>query len=156
MAIRFATQDDIPTLVDIGHAYHEESRFKRFRYDPQKLATSLTAMVNDKSGSRCFFVADDATGKPYAVLLGCIESYFFSQELVAQTILFWVHPDHRGGTAAVKLVHSFRKWAENRKAFEVAIGVNSAVSLHTADSFFRKLGFQLTGGNYSLALSGDV
>lgn len=154
MAIRFATLEDIPTLVEIGHSYHEESRFKRYGYDPVKLAANLKALIEDKSGVRCFFVADDANKQPYALIIGCIESYFFSNEPVAQSMIFWVHPKHRGGSAALKLVTAFRKWAENRKAFEVAIGVNSAVHIDVADKFFKKLGFQLTGGNYSMALGG--
>lgn len=152
MSICFATYNDIPTLIEIGRVYHQESRFKRFRYNPEKLAGNLKGLIDSKSGSHCFFIADDAEGKPFAALMGCIESYFFSDEPVAQSILFWVHPEHRGGSAAVKLVHAFRKWAQNRNAFEVAIGVNSAVSVDRADQFFRKLGFRMTGGNYSLDL----
>lgn len=154
MSIRFATMTDIPAFVEIGRVYHQESRFKSYGYNEEKLTGNLKKLVENKSGSHCFFVADDKNGKPYALLIGCIESYFFSDEPVAQSILFWVHPEHRGGSAAVKLVQAFRKWALNRNAFEVAIGVNSAVSIDRADQFFRKLGFQITGGNYSLMLSG--
>lgn len=154
MAIRAARLEDIPHLVEIGHAYHLESRFKAYDYDSAKLTASLKALIQDTSGSRCFFVADDKEQKPYGLLMGCIESYFFSNCLVAQSILFWVHPDHRGGSAALKLVTAFKKWAENRKVFEVAIGVNSAVHIDRADKFFRKLGFQLTGGNYSFMVGG--
>lgn len=149
MAIRFARLEDIPTLIEIGRAYHSESRFKVYDYDLEKLTASLKALIEDATGTRCFFVADDKEQKPYGVLLGHIESYFFSNLPVAQTILFWVHPEHRGGSAAVKLVTAFKKWAENRNAFEIAIGVNSAVHVNRADRFFKKLGFQLTGGNYS-------
>ncbi len=152
MSIRFARHSDIPTLIEIGRVYHQESRFQRFTYNPDKLASNLKGLIDSKSGAHCFFVADDTEGKPFAVLMGSIEGYFFADELVAQSILFWVHPEHRGGSAAVKLVHAFRKWAQNRNAFEVAIGVNSAVDTDRADQFFRKLGFQMTGGNYSLNL----
>jgi GNAT superfamily N-acetyltransferase len=156
MSIRFATAEDIPTLVDIGRVYQQESRFKRYRYNPEKLRLNLENLVANTSGSHCFFVADNAKREPYALLIGCIETYFFSDEPVAQSILFWVHPEHRGGSAAVKLMQAFRKWAMNRNAFEVAIGVNSAVHIDKADQFFRKLGFQITGGNYSLNLSAST
>jgi RimJ/RimL family protein N-acetyltransferase len=154
MAIRFATLEDIHTIIDLGRIYHEESRFKHYGFDPDKVASNLRGLIEDKSGARCFFVADDANKRPYAGLIGCIESYFFSNEPVAQTIIFWVHPEHRGGPAALKLVTAFKKWAEKRNAFELAIAVTSAVHIDTSDRFFKKLGFQLTGGNYSLALGG--
>ena len=152
MSIRFATPEDVPMLVESGRVYHEESRFKRYRYNPEKLRINLLNLVENTTGTHCFFVADNAAREPYALLIGCMESYFFSDEPVAQSILFWVHPEHRGGSAAVKLMQAFRKWAMNRNAFEVAIGVNSAVHIDKADQFFRKLGFQITGGNYSLPL----
>ncbi|MHB0986822.1 MAG: GNAT family N-acetyltransferase [Sulfuricella sp.] len=155
MAIRLARLEDIPALVEIGHAYHSESRFKAYDYDSAKLAANLEGLIKDTTGARCFFVADDKEQKPYGLLMGCIESYFFSNCLVAQSILFWVHPDYRGGSAALKLVTTFKKWAENRSVFEIAIGVNSAVHIDRADKFFKKLGFQLTGGNYSMMLGGQ-
>lgn len=37
--------------------------------------------------------------------------------------------------------------------FEISAGVNSGTDLDRMDSFLRKLGFQLTGGNYSLLMN---
>lgn len=153
MAIRVATLEDISTLVEIGRVSHEESRFKRYGYDPVKLAANLKALIEDRTGVRCIFVADDADKRPYGILMGCIESHFFANEPVAQLIYFWVHPAHRrGGSAALKLVTTFRKWAENREAFELSVSINSGVRIDRTDKFFKKLGFKLTGGNYSLSL----
>ncbi len=149
MAIRFARLEDIPPLVELGHTHLAEGRFKALGYDPDKLATNLKGLIEDQSGARCFFVADDDEQKPFAALLGHIDSYFFSDTPIAQLIFFWVHPDHRGGRAAIKLMTAFKKWAENRKAQEIAVSVTSAIRIDKADTFFKKLGFQLTGGNYS-------
>ncbi|TAM46399.1 MAG: N-acetyltransferase [Gammaproteobacteria bacterium] len=149
MTIRFARLEDIPPLVELGHTYLAEGRLKTLGYDPDKLATNLKGLIEDKSGTRCFFVADDKNQKPYAALLGHIDSYFFSDAPIAQLIFFWVHPDHRGGRAAIKLMTAFKKWAENRKVQEISISVTSAIRIDKADTFFKKLGFQLTGGNYS-------
>lgn len=149
MAIRFARLEDIPALVEIGHAHHTEGRFKAYAYDPDKLTVNLKGLIEDTSGTRCFFVADDREQKPYGALLGHIDSYFFSSTPIAQLIFFWVHPDHRGGPAAIKLMTAFKKWAENRKVLEIAVSVTSAIRIDKADTFFKKLGFQLTGGNYS-------
>ena len=46
--------------------------------------------------------------------------------------------------------------AENRGAYELAVGINSGTDLGKMDSFLRKLGFELTGGNYSMGLGGGV
>jgi len=57
--------------------------------------------------------------------------------------------------AGLKLLTAFKKWAENRGAYELAVGINSGADLKQMDSFLRKLGFQMTGGNYSMVLGGS-
>ena len=54
--------------------------------------------------------------------------------------------EKRMGGAGLRLLTAFRKWAENRGAHELSTGVNM-------DRFLRKLGFRLTGGNYSFTLN---
>ncbi len=58
------------------------------------------------------------------------------------------------GGAGMRLLATFRKWAENRGAVELSAGVNSGVALDKIDRFLQRLGFQRTGGNYSLSLIG--
>ncbi len=77
----------------------------------------------------------------------------FSPLLVASIIHYDVLPEKRMGDAGLKLLTTFRQWAENRGAFELSVGINSRVEIEKMDRFLRKLGFQRTGGNYSLPLA---
>jgi hypothetical protein len=86
MSIRFATYEDVTILVEIGRVYHQESRFKRFTYNEKKLIANLKTLIDSDRGAHCFFVADDKEGKPFATLIGCIESYFYSDDLVGQSM----------------------------------------------------------------------
>lgn len=52
------------------------------------------------------------------------------------------------------MLTAFKKCAESKGAYELAVGINSGTDLKQMDSFLRKLGFQLTGGNYSMVLGG--
>lgn len=61
-------------------------------------------------------------------------------------------PDKRMSGGGLKLLTAFRKWAENRGAFELSLGVNSGVAMDKMDRFLKRLGFVQTGGNYSLVL----
>lgn len=87
-------------------------------------------------------------------MIGCVEQHFFSEQLVASIIHYDVLPEKRMGGAGLRLLTAFRKWAENRGAFELSAGINSGIELDKMDRFLRKLGFQQTGGNYSLRLTG--
>lgn len=153
MKIRFATLDDIPAFVEMARTFHSLTRFREYDYNPERVAANLGAVIENPRGTHCFFVAEDSDGKPVGGLIGCVESHFFSDRLVASLIHYDVLPEKRMGGAALKLLTAFKKWAENRGAFEISAGVNSGTDLDRMDSFLRKLGFQLTGGNYSLLMN---
>lgn len=152
MKIRFATLEDIPVFVEMARTFHGLTRFKDYDYNPERMASSLQAVIDNPRGTHCFFVAVDESGTPAGGLIGCVESHFFSDKLVASVIHYDVLPEKRMGGAALKLLTAFKKWAENRNAFEITAGVNSGTELKRMDSFLRKLGFQMTGGNYSMKL----
>lgn len=154
MKIRFATKDDVPPFVKLARTFHSLTRFKAYDYDPERVAAHLHAVIDDPRGTRCFLVATDEGGVPVGGLIGCVESHFFSDKLVASVMHYDVLPDKRMGGAGLKLLTAFKKWAENRGVFELAVGINSGTNLAQMDDFLRKLGFQQTGGNYSMVLGG--
>ena len=55
---------------------------------------------------------------------------------------------------AVRLLHAFRQWAENRGATEVMICMTTGVDIEKFDRFLRKLKFNYVGGNFSMRLKG--
>ena len=152
MKIRFATSEDVPVFVEMAQVFHANTRFKAFDYDPERVEAHLQAVIDNSKDKHCFFVAENGEGKPVGGLIACVESHFFSGQPVASVIHYDVLPEFRMGGAGLKLITAFRKWAENRGVFEISAGVNSGVDVDKMDSFLRKLGFQLTGGNYSMTL----
>jgi len=152
MKIRFATPGDIPAFVELAPKFQAHTRFRNHDYNPERIATNLRAVIENPRGTHCFFVADDAAGAPIGCLIGCVERHFFSDQVVASVIQYNLLPEKRMGGAGLKLLTAFKKWAENRGAFELAVGINSGTDLKRMDSFLRKLGFRMMGGNYSMVL----
>ncbi|HZW23943.1 MAG TPA: GNAT family N-acetyltransferase [Gallionella sp.] len=152
MKIRFATLDDIPAFVELAPKFQEHTRFRSYEFNPERIAANLRAAIENPRGTHCFFVAEDGEGKPVGCLIGCAERHFFSDQVVASVIQYNLLPENRMGGAGLKLLTAFKKWAENRGAFELAVGINSGTDLQQMDGFLRKLGFQMTGGNYSMIL----
>lgn len=156
MKIRFATLDDVPTFVEMGRKFHANTRFSVYDYNPGRVGLQLRAAIEtgqNRNGTHCFFVAEDSQGQSIGGLIGCMEQHFFSEQMVASVIHYDVLPEKRMGGTGLRLLMAFRKWAENRGAFELNAGVNSGTDLDKMDRFLRKLGFKQTGGNYSLALA---
>ena len=156
MKIRFATLEDVPGFVEMSRKFHALTRFAAYDYNSERVAQQLRATIEtgqNKNGTHCFFVVEESQGLPIGGLIGCVEQHFFSEQLVASVIHYDVLPEKRMGGAGLRLLMAFRKWAENRGAFELNAGVNSGTDLDKMDRFLRKLGFKQTGGNYSLALA---
>jgi L-amino acid N-acyltransferase YncA len=155
MKIRFATLEDIPAVIEAGREFHAMTRFAAYDYNAERLSENLRAVISagqNAKGTHCFFVAEDDQGKFCGGLIGCAERHFFSHQLVASVIHYDVLPEKRMSGAGLKLLTAFRKWAENRCAFELSVGVNSGIGMDKMDRFLKRLGFAQTGGNYSLVL----
>lgn len=156
MTIRFATQEDVGTLIGYWRQFHSQSVFRHLAFNETKLSMNMARFIEDKSGAFCCFVADGEDGKPRGVLAGQIDTYYFSNDPIAKMIFYWVHPEHRYSPAGVKLMLAFRQWAENRRAAEIMVGVTSGEAVELADRMLKKMGFRLTGGNYLVALGGNT
>lgn len=154
MTIRFATLSDVPAFVEIGRYFHSVTRFKEFEFDEKRLHEQLVAVIDggQRAGSHCFLVAEDSDKKQVGGLIGCVERHFFSNQVVASLIHYDVLPQKRMSGAALRLLKAFRKWAENRGAVELSVGVNSGDSIQKHDRFLKRLGFTPVGGNYALKL----
>ena len=138
---------------------HALTRFSAYDYNVERIAQNLRAVIEtgqNVNKSHCFFVAEDDAGQIIGALIGCVERHFFSDLPVASVIHYDVLPERRMSGAGFRLLAAFRKWAENRGAFELSVGINSGVALEKMDGFLRRLGFQPTGGNYALLLNASA
>lgn len=153
MRIRPAEHVDIEGVVQLGRRMHSLGRFKDLPYDFAKCRTTVKHCV-DNPGSYFFCVAETDDGEIVGLHMGMLQEYFFSNQLVAQSISFFVTPNFRGSSAAVKMLYAFKKWAQKRKAVEVVFGtgISEGAPLTVVDNFMKRLGFDLTGGNYALWL----
>jgi hypothetical protein len=155
MKIRFGTLEDIPAFVELARTFQVRTRFKDYTFNPERVSSNLRAAIESPRGLHCFIVAEDSESQPVGCLIGCVERHFFSDQVVASIVQYNLLPEKRMGGAGIKMLTAFKKWAESRGAYELAVGINSGTDLKQMDSFLRKLGFQLTGGNYSMVLGGE-
>jgi len=51
MIIRDAELSDIPTIVILGREMQQESRFRKFDFDPVKLSDRLSYFINNDAGN---------------------------------------------------------------------------------------------------------
>ena len=145
---------DTEEVVKLARINWAESRFHWLPFDEDKICANLGRMIEAPATSNLAIVARNHSGKLVGYLAGSIEEYFFCRARIASSVFLFVDPAERGGLTAVKLVLAFRKWALNREAVELYIGVAGGVLMERTGQFLQRLGLRPTGGNYSLWLRG--
>ncbi len=151
MRIRFATKDDIPIAMQMGRTMLAESRFSDYGVNEVKLHAAMMAMVGPTEQA-CLFLAQRGNGEIAGMLAGYVTDYFFCDAVVAQDRWFYVRPEHRGSSAAVKLLLAFRQWAQNRKVNEFSINMSVGIDMARFNKFMMHFGFACCGSNFSMPL----
>jgi len=121
--IRIAPEKDIPTILDLGEIMVAESRFQEYGLNRKKTAKTITAMIGQPAHS-IILLAERMPGDIAGMLAGYVVDFFFCDALVAQDRFFFVKPDARGSSAAIKLLVAFRRWAEQRNVRELNINMS--------------------------------
>lgn len=152
MKIRFAVLEDVPAVLALGRVMLAESRFAEYGVNGEKLSEAIKSMIihPDKA---CLFLAQRDDGEIAGMLAGYVTDYFFCDATVAQDRWFYVNPRYRGSSAALKLLHAFRRWAENRKVNEFSINMSVGIDMSRFNKFMTHLGFRCCGSNFSLQLA---
>ena len=141
LKIRQGDMDDVPTLIGLGRMMHMESpRFRGMDYNEEKLI-QLGANLVAQGG---IFLAEK-DGKAIGMMLGMVTEHFFGHDLMACDLAVYVHPDHRGGTLAVRLIKKFEAWAFSMGAKVIHVGVSTEVNADRTGELYKRLGYRMTG-----------
>jgi hypothetical protein len=89
-----------------------------------------------------------ANGVPNSIFLGSIGEHYFGTDLIAADTVWYVSAQSRGSRVGLQLLRAFEKWAKERKAAEIYVGVSSGLSADKTGAMLQKLGYNVVGGNY--------
>lgn len=155
MRVRFATSQDVDGVVELGRAMFLRSRFEHLSFDWAK-SRQLAQHAADHP-AYMLGVAESSTGELAGFHMANVDRYIFCDELVAQSIAYFVLPRYRGTSAALRLLQIFWRWAEKRGAREIVLGtgISDGASLQAMDRFVRRAGLHQVGGLYGRWLEGS-
>lgn len=149
VSVRPATVADIPEMVAMGRALHDESpRYARLGFDQEKVEQLIRSMVvgtlvTDPTGGA--LVAEKG-GKLVGMIGGFIASPFFSRDKFASDYTFYVRPEQRRrGRAAIALMRAFEAWAAEQGAVDILPGISTMIDAESTVSFYEKLGYERYG-----------
>lgn len=151
MKVRLAQPSDVEAVFQLLQIMHQESRFRVYPLHAAKTRSSIEQILAQPKAA-CILLAEHSQAGVVGVLAGYVVDYFFSDTLIAQDKYFFVHPAHRGSSAALKLLMAFRRWAENRQAWELCINMSVDIAPERFNKFMRHMQFQSCGSNFVLPL----
>lgn len=144
--IRPATAADLDAMVALAESMHMESpRFRGFRFLPARLRATLESLLDKPHG--CLLVVEQ-NGEIVGAFAGLVVPHFSLDVLQACDLGLFMAPQHRGGTAAVRLVNAYLKWAKDIGA-EASIGINTGVQPHRTERLLASMGAEQTGTTWT-------
>lgn len=146
--IRPATLEDLDAVIRLGRQMHAEGAFSIVRFDEFKVRAQLERCLVE--GFLHISVGPDGVN---GFLIGEASEYWFSRDLLAHDLAFYVRPDRRGGIAAVRLVQAFVSWARERGAREVCIAGSSGVRVEELTRLMTGMFFRHVGGVFKWEIS---
>lgn len=139
--IRPATVDDIETIVEIGKVMHGESSYSDLPFDCEKVHFLMAGLIN---GHGVVFVAEKG-GNIIGGFAGGISEFWFCNSLHAFDYGLFILPEHRGGSAAIRLLSAFEHWAKAMGAVWCDIGITTGVHTEKTAGMYEKLGYHQSG-----------
>ena len=146
MPIRPIEPEDVPAAIDLGYQMHQESVYRHFNYNPDKCGRLIYDFMSNPDTR--FAYIGTANGVPNSILLGSIGEHYFGTDLIASDTVWYVSTQSRGSRVGLQLLRAFEKWAKERKAAEIYVGVSSGLSAGKTGAMLQKLGYNVVGGNY--------
>ena len=137
--IRQATLDDIPAIISLGFDMRNESRYRALGYNYAKTAETLAIFIKKDFG---FVVVDDQLR---GFMIAICQPAWFSDDLVASEYCLYVAPEHRGGSLGVRLIKSYKEWAQGMGAKLVDAGISTTIHPDRTKKIYEAAGFQAIG-----------
>lgn len=145
-AVRPATAADLPALIEMGQALHDESpRYQGMGFSAEKLRRlfeRLQGTLLTKPG--CCLVAEEG-GYIVGMAVGIIAERWFSDELYLTDLTVYVRPEHRTGVTFLRLVRALERWARDRGLADVVLGVSTEIHAQETVRAYEAMGYRLTG-----------
>lgn len=134
------TREDALALLEVGRKFHSESQFKDEPYNAEGCWALLDATLRHPDS---FFIAYDDEYRGLLILQAGVK--FFSGTRWVADQVFYVAPEFRGSSLALRLLKEGEKWTRSIGAPELVIMHNAGIGMAEADRFYKRLGFDLTG-----------
>lgn len=115
-----------------GHMAREVGKMIEFAY-------------NARASRHSFFRVAVREDQVVGFFIGEVAPYGFHDSVFAYDRLLFVTPDRRGGVAARMLIDAFERWAKDKGAERILLGITTGTRTDATEKFYNKLGYDTVG-----------
>lgn len=139
--IRPMVEDDIDEVVELAAVMYRESvNYRRLEFSPERVREMVVMVMQNG-----FAVVAVKDGRIIGLMAGSLVQPAFSRDLMACDFLLYILPQHRGGTAAIRLINAYVRWARQGGAKMITVGVTAGIDNDAAIAFYKAMGFRASG-----------
>lgn len=139
MIVRRSIITDEPDLVRMGQSFWSETPLSAYSvFNPECLIDFIRAASMTETAS--IWVAEDG-GKVIGAVGGIVYPLFFSGDLVAQELFWWVDPDSRMSEASKLLYNELEAWAKDRGAVALSMIAIENGKAERVGNIYKRKGF---------------
>ena len=143
MELRRATPFDVSNVFELLKKMHSETEIKVSPIDTKKLLDTINAAIHNG-----VVLLAEIKGKVVGSIGGMLNSDWWSSEQYLGDFWFYVRPESRNSTIAIKLVKGFIKIGIEANVI-VKLGHVYSGDIERKDSFFKRLGLVKAGSLYT-------
>ena len=141
--IRPATHDDLDNIAEIGLALHSEStHFNRCGYSTEKVALFLGSLILSEDG---LVLVVERDGSVIGGIAASAVEQWFSFDKIAVDVSVFILPEHRGGMAAIRLLHAYRDWAKAKGVVYALAGISTGINCEKTQALYERIGMSYLG-----------
>jgi predicted N-acetyltransferase YhbS len=143
VVVRDAVEYDLPALVRFGKHFAKAAPYGGAA-DETAVVTQLRRCLAD----RLAFIAE-VGGQVVGGIVGISTALWYAPQVrLASELAWWVEPQHRGGSAALRLLRAFEDRARSTGHQRCAMMMIVALGGDTLDKLYKRLGYNLVEQSY--------
>ena len=141
-----ANSVDREAIHVMGKKIFDESRYA---HDRKYNREAVDELLNEWGrGSNIFCSIAELNGKCIGAMAGFIQECWFAHGNVAYDFFLYVEPEHRGSSAALRLIRAYEKWARMQNVLEVTLGISTGINTEQTGKFYQRLGYNKVGSTF--------
>lgn|GEM_PF-2034577 len=135
---------------DMGKLTYEESNWPKYTsYDPDKMIR--VAHQYARESNKCLICAIDH-GTPIGVFAGHLIQPYYSDDLLARDLLWYVYPEYRKSGVGLMMFEMFESWAKVNGATAIMMSQDSSVDMTRFNRVLERKGYDFIGSNYCVGV----